>query len=556
MKAVLTTPINIEKVTAVAEMAWLERRPELGLVCRAARHGGGLTAAAVQSVLPGLGDAGARNVVGWCVTLGLCDSQGGLTRLGEDAAESDQAPVPEQGVYRLWLVDHPLTGRRILHVERQGAGQDRQRFDDIQPLPIHPDSAVTFQSVVDGRQRFIFRTFPGNHAQPGCVRESSGSKCQMRWVLDFEQESTSWQLEGDLDSGSRGALQPSEHKAEQVDIDLWGELESWAHGPLDPHGRWHAAERRLAVPLEALKETEQDSFRKTLKLQHVDVRGKGHWQNLTLSDVSIGPQSTRDAERWALSRLKRDLRKKPGYRSRAELRERYAMLGEGTPLEPFAPTLPDHAALLGELRDDPGMFWSLAAPVDLAPHPVPREELQPLRIGVAEAAIATYGNTVRMPYRSGWAMQELMDRLLVGNRPQRVLLCDRYVRGKDNLTMLQLLVESVRGRYPDIRIDVWTDEAEADFRQIQSITGRPPRTYHEIFGRARQGQPHDRFLLVAPDSGPGFGWQMSNSPLHARTDSADASPTTCLRWKELLAYRLAAEQLQEQFKHWLAGGGQ
>lgn len=555
MKAVLTTPINIEKVTAVAEMAWLERRPELGLVCRAARHGGGLTAAAVQSVLPGLGDAGARNVVSWCVTLGLCDSQGGLTRLGEDAAENDQAPVPEQGVYRLWLVEHPLMGRRILHVERQGAEQDRLRFDDIQPLPIHPDSAVTFQSVVDGRQHFIFRKFPSNHAQPGCVRESSRSECQMRWVLDFDQESTSWQLEGHLDSGSRGS-QESEHKAEQVDIDLWAELESWAHGPLDPHGKWQAAERRLAVPFEALVEAEQDSFRKTLKLQHVDVRGKGRWQNLMLSDVSIGPQNASDAERWALSRLKRTLLKKPGYRSRAELRERYAMLGEGTPLEPFAPALPDHAALLGELKDDPGMFWSLAAPVDLAPHRVPREELQSLRIGVAEAAVATSCNAVHMPYRSGWTMQDLVDRLLAGNRPQRVLLCDRYVRGKDNLTMLRLLVESLRGCHPNIRIDVWTDEAEADFQQIQSITGRLPRAYHEVFGRSRQCQPHDRFLLVAPDSGPGFGWHMSNSPLHARTNSADASPATCLRWKELLAYRLLAEQLQEQLKHWLVGGGQ
>ena len=61
-------------------MAWLERRPELELLCRAAQSDGGLiSGATVQQVLPGLSDIGADNVVSWCRMLQLCDEKGGLT---------------------------------------------------------------------------------------------------------------------------------------------------------------------------------------------------------------------------------------------------------------------------------------------------------------------------------------------------------------------------------------------------------------------------------------------------------------------------------------------
>ena len=53
MRCVLTTEIPVSRVAVFAEMAWMERRPELGLLCRTAReHGNRITTAVVQSALP------------------------------------------------------------------------------------------------------------------------------------------------------------------------------------------------------------------------------------------------------------------------------------------------------------------------------------------------------------------------------------------------------------------------------------------------------------------------------------------------------------------------
>jgi hypothetical protein len=72
MRCVLTAEILVSRVAVFAEMAWMERRPELGLLCRVARENGNrVTTAIVQSALPGLPDAGATNVLAWCRMLGL-----------------------------------------------------------------------------------------------------------------------------------------------------------------------------------------------------------------------------------------------------------------------------------------------------------------------------------------------------------------------------------------------------------------------------------------------------------------------------------------------------
>lgn len=112
MRCVLTTETPESRVAVAAEIAWMERRPELDLLCRTAReHDNRMTTAVVQSAVPGLPDSGANNVIAWCNMLGPCDGRGGLTALAEDVADADEAPVPEQGVNSLWLTQPPVLGR-------------------------------------------------------------------------------------------------------------------------------------------------------------------------------------------------------------------------------------------------------------------------------------------------------------------------------------------------------------------------------------------------------------------------------------------------------------
>jgi len=556
MRCVLTTEIPVSRVVVFAEMAWMERRPELGLLCRTAReHGNRITTAVVQSALPGLPDAGANNVIAWCKMLGLCDGRGGLTALAEDVADADEAPVPEQGVYGLWLAQHPVLGRRVLAVERRASNRD-QLFESVEPLAVDPDRGKVFRSVLDGKERFMVRDLPTNHGQPGALLGDTRATCRLRWTLDFDQTRDQWQLDGMIDApqgNGTHAMRPIQHEPESDGLDLWNLASMWATGPLSSVGHWQANERRLAVTFDGLMEGELDTFRKTLALRRVEIPGKGVYENITLEDVPVGPASAQDAQRWAMARFDRHLSAKPGYRSRAEVREQFAQLTEDTPLEPFAPTLPSHDDLLTQATKDPERFWSLAAPVDLSPFPAASDDLGPLRIGSPAPVVATEpAGVVRIPYRGGWSMRKLVDRLLTGVAARRVLLCDRYVRGDDNLDALKLLVAALRAAAPNVAVDVWTGDEEADFKKVQAITGVAPRSYREVFGRSLL---HDRYLLVLPGQGQGFGWHMSNSPIHARADVKGAGSETPLRWKDLAATRVSADELEPALRQWLAGGG-
>lgn len=555
MRCVLTTEIPVRRVAVFAEMAWLERRPELGMLCRAAReHGNRITTAVVQSALPGLPDAGANNVIAWCKMLDLCDARGGLTALGADVADADEAPVPEQGVYDLWLAQHPVLGRRVLAVERLASNRD-QRFEPIEPLEVELDRGKVFRSVLNGKERFTIRDLPTNHGQPSGLITDTDATCRLRWTLDFDQTRDQWQLDGMIESpqgNGKRAMRPMQHESESDGLDLWKLASTWAMGPLSCFGRWQADERRLAVAFDGLAEGEFDTFRKTLALRRVEIPGKGVYDDVTLEDVPVGPASTQDAQRWAMARFDRQLSAKPGYRGRAEVREQFAQLTEDTPLEAFAPTLPSHDDLLSQASKDPERFWSLAAPVDLSPQPVIPDELGAFRIGSpAPVAVTEPPGVVRIPHRGGWSMRRLVDRLLAGVTPRRVLLCDRYVRGDDNLDALRLLVTSLRSAAPNVAVDVWTGDEEADVKKIQAITGAPPRSYREVFGWS---MPHDRYLLVLPGQGQGFGWHMSNSPIHARADGKGAGPETPLRWKDLAATRVSADELEPALRQWLTGG--
>ena len=148
-------------------------------------------------------------------------------------------------------------------------------------------------------------------------------------------------------------------------------------------------------------------------------------------------------------------------------------------------------------------------------------------------------------------MRQLMERLLEGAAVERVLLCDKYVRGEGNLDTLRVFVASIRELNTNAVVEVWTGE-DADRKAIERITGTPSRNYREVFDRAA---PHDRYLLVRARARVGWGWQMTNSPLDARANKANADPTSPLRWRDLAATRLEGEDLEPALKQWLVGGG-
>lgn len=385
MKAILSRDIPVTRMAVFAEMAWMVRRPELGLVCRKALEvGRRLSVATIQSALPGLSDAGANNVIAWCTTLGLCDKHGGLTKVGEDVAKTDEAPEPEQGVYGLWIAQHEVIGARVLAAERLSSRKE-QRAEDIRPISMQPDQGKIFRSVVDVKERFVLRALPTNHGQSGCIYGETKATCRLHWVVDFDAERDQWRLEGMIEvpqGGGKHAMQLMNHQPETEGLDLWKLAEFWGTRSLCDVGQWSATERRLAVNVVGLAEKEIEQFRKSIAISRLEVPGKGIYDDVKLEDVPIGPLNSKDAQTWAMARFDRHVVKKPAYRSRAEVRTRFSALTLGTPLEKFSPMLPAHDELLRMHEKNLETFWGFAAPVDLAPQMVVAEELAAMRVTV------------------------------------------------------------------------------------------------------------------------------------------------------------------------------
>lgn len=555
MKTVLITKIPVVSYTTFAEVASMERRPELGVLCRAAMEPNRrITPAVIQSVLPGIGETGAENIIRWAQMLGICDRNGGITALAEDVAETDEVPVPEQGTYRFWVVQHPLLGKRFLSMERVSSTR-HPRTEEIKPIPVEPDTGKLFVSVLSANDRFMVKGFPSNHGQKGCIVQHSNASCTLRWTLDFNAENDTWQLEGMIESREgkgKQTLKPIQHNPESDGLDLWKLVEHWAREELANFGVWEAADRRLAVDFQRLNRDEIDTFKKLLQLKSVRVPGKGEFKNVRLEQTPIGPLNQKEAQIWADDRFTHRLTAEPSYRSRSEVRDLFSDLTEDTPLEKYSPQLLYHHELADQFSDRPEVYWSIVAPVDLSPRPVEPSLLAGLTVGAEQenSESTQIPNVVRIPYRGGWSMRQLVDELLQGEIPARVLLCDRYVRGNKNLKMLKLLAEALIAVNQDVILDVWTEEKDSNLEAIKQTTGRTAKSYNTVFAN---NAPHDRYMVLSTKSGDGFGWHMSNSPLDPRSDVPDPTVGTPLRWRDFSATRVLPEGVLPALRNWIKG---
>src|SRR5690606_16681949 len=163
--------------------------------------------------------------------------------------------VPEQGVYKLWIAQHPLFGQRALAIARP-TSTPQINPSAIRPLPFQPALNSVFRSVSDPAERFIIRAMPCNHDRPGGLIDDAPHDCALRWTIDFDNDDGYWQLSGHLVDHP----QRIQHDPESTDYDLWEFMEHWAHESLAPFGRWQAQERRLAVSSDKLTDQQRDSF--------------------------------------------------------------------------------------------------------------------------------------------------------------------------------------------------------------------------------------------------------------------------------------------------------
>lgn len=371
MKVDLEVAIPIERFAVMAELAFLERRPELGMLCHAAREGDGrITVERIEQILPGLRQGGVRNVLAGCQHFGLCNATGELTELGAEAAGSLEVPVPEQGVYDLWVADHPLLGQRILHVERIAPPRSSNPSPPADELPIEPERDRLFTSVIEPAQRLVLRGFPGNHEVLRCTRRPAPAPLSLHWTWDMAAGQDRWELRGHLDTGKAQARVA--HGDESAGIEVW-DLFAELAGNCLAAGAWDRQQRRLAVSDAGLTPGEQESFCKSWDLGGAELARYGRFQRARLDAVPIGPATAADAARWARARFARWLdghTQALAYQTRASVVGQWVELVRDTPLAAFAPPVPAHEDFL-RTASRPETFWSLSAPVDLTPDELP-----------------------------------------------------------------------------------------------------------------------------------------------------------------------------------------
>lgn len=372
MRCELTHELVVNQLLIFCELAWLEPRPELGHLCRTAKKEERIEQETIEQALRGISPAGAKNILAHCQYLGLCAADGSLTELGREVAETDYAPVPEQGVFRFWMASHPLFGGiRLLNVERV-APDPKSTASASAPLPSSLPTKRRFSSVIHPAERFVLTRLLSNSNELRCVREPD-TACRLSWHLDFTTGTNIWQLTGTF-AVKEGVAQ-LQHKPESATLDLAVLQDDWGARYLAEHGRWQ--KQRLHIPWKSVagNEAAQESFVSDVRLKQVAIAGLGEYRDVVLREVPLSPASPADASEWAWARLSRRLRSQSHYQTRQMLRDRFSEIVDGTPLSAGRPTLPAHTDLLRTVDGDPKLLFQLAASVDLAPVPTPSELL-------------------------------------------------------------------------------------------------------------------------------------------------------------------------------------
>ncbi|MDX1973087.1 MAG: hypothetical protein SFY68_11210 [Candidatus Sumerlaeia bacterium] len=562
MRTELRAKVQTTRWAAFAELAWMERRPEIGILCqRAAKEAGVVSPSLIQQVVPGLPSAGALNIIAQLKMLGLCDGHGALTPLGREAAKDHEVPIPEQGTYELWIGEHPVFGCRLVHVDRiEAKGDDRRGYDPVRIPPV-PDRSIATPSALDPKEKVVFRDFPRANGNPVGIRRNDSSNLEVRWELDSETETSRWSLVGILDIPGKG---PRQAIPVQIDLEVNLELltDHWGHETLRQEGQWDPKMRRLRIRAEQASEAEKRSFRKAFGPREIDVPGVATFKGATLSDVAIAPANQQESQAWATAMLHSALAKEQQYRTRQQVRSLFAQQIDGTPLEEFETVLKPHEELISEFDSQPELFWELAAPVDLSPFLAASDDLQALRIGGKSTPPITQfssrtpgGETVSVSLGSRLTMRELVGRLFAQARPRKLLLCDRHVRGERSLILLQVFVQEVSEVNPTCQFHIWTDSPSVDdIAAINKYIGQPPKSYQEVFGKNR---PHDRYLLAVDHQGAKHAWQMTNSLLHpswARAAISVPDGNTPLRWNDMLAVKLPITSISPDIARWFGEG--
>jgi len=381
--------VEVRIFEAEATVAVGRERPEFLAVARLAADlqkplDGAIVA---RELLGGLPPQTGWRVIDRCLALGLLERESRqgpihLSESGRRALEQGAVLVPEEGVWRFYLIEDPLIDVPLVHVARLESRNAKEERDDIYkakkegaraPQGVSPPGPLArrefhgrfLTSVVAGR---------GFEVREVAPRGELGPPSSLRLILQ-------WRPEGAPQLALRGHLPGARERThERVDHQmiapsacgstsydaLWRALVSSARRvPVDELERWQSATRRryLPVPFDAsLTEPSRRTHSLDLEVPATNLGALGRFDATRLSGIELVPRSEQDAQAWAEWLQWDGLAR---YVTPPALTEQAQQIARRFPYH--RPRLPDAAALLSRAIGSPLEPRSrfLLAPSDL-----------------------------------------------------------------------------------------------------------------------------------------------------------------------------------------------
>lgn len=318
----LTRAVSVSTFDVEATVAVGRDRPEFLAVARLAADLARPIGArdVLRELLGPRPDVLGRRVIERCVGLGLLEPVGKngdarLSEAGTVALNRGQVLVPEEGVWRFFVVDDPLVPGAVIHAERlqtdsarkeRGVAKDARTRGERPPQPARPPEllrqsvgAVPRESSQTGH---LFQLLAlGEGGTPGPAGE-------VRLLFSWDAE-PSTRLLGHLPSDdavpAAKAIDAPVQLPELVGRlryeGLWKALVARGAGTsVEELDRWRTVAGGPVVPAPFLSvpEAARHTFRRDVDVPASDLDGLGRFEPTVVKDVHIVPASGSDAQAW------------------------------------------------------------------------------------------------------------------------------------------------------------------------------------------------------------------------------------------------------------------
>lgn len=363
MKTTLQSPVELFQLSILAEVAVWERRPELQRLFASVGKNGLVDVATVEQMLPGLSDAGYRNIVQNLEHLRLIDARGAVTDHGKRCAQGGEAPAWELGVFTFAVAQHPCFGTWPLGFCHENARGKERDYDGLVDVPtwFQPTPDRVWTSAFGDDARFTIAAFPhSSGSPPKCRVLELHTPAQLSWKLDLATGHNSYRLEGAIDiaGGPPQRFQTAEHSVPEPEVVAL--YSTW-----EP--RWNPSSARVLMAYDGEgKDDGHDDFLRSLSYPNVTAGRRGTYQSVKVESVPVGPSGANEARAWATSLALSRVASADRYVTPVAWSAIWQKTVDGTPLAQKAGAAPHLAQLPA---DNPRLSsrtrWLLTAAADL-----------------------------------------------------------------------------------------------------------------------------------------------------------------------------------------------